>query len=201
MQIVKQKAWIFDDINGLSIVKKLEYIGRLAYKSEIKITEDSYKPFLGQIIKRGHLSVIEHAAVTVQIVLNRAIANEVVRHRIASYTQESTRYVDYCKKGIQFIEYEGIEDILDLLQGIENYYLTSKAKPQTKRNALPLCLKTELFMTANLRSWRNVFELRTAKEAHPEMRELLIPLLHEFKERIPIIFDDIIPYGEEKIAI
>lgn len=178
-------------------LRLIEAAGRTCYKSEEKITEDSAPAFIARILRLGHESVIEHATATVRFVCDRGVSHEVVRHRIASYSQESTRYCDYGKMGIKFIipgDFDLDEDDLALLTAIETHYnkcLANGRSPQQARYFLPNGLKTELVMTANFRSWRNFFNLRTASGAHPMMREIVIPLLAEFKSRIPVIFDDL----------
>ena len=177
----------------------IEAAGRTCYKSEDKITEGSAKKFVKMIMKLGHLSVIEHPYMTVRFICDRGVTQEIVRHRLATYSQESTRYCDYGKLGIHFIipgDFELDEDDYVLLTAIENHYnkcLNEKQrKPQQARYFLPNGLKTEIVVSANLREWRHIFILRTSKRAHPQMRELMIPLLKEVKTLVPVIFDDIV---------
>jgi thymidylate synthase (FAD) len=147
--------------------------------------------------------VIEHESATVRIICDRGVSHEIVRHRLASYSQESSRYCDYTKEGfggeIQVIEPPGLDGItkgywMFAIYSCEYVYramIAAGVKPQIARSVLPNALKTEIVMTMNLRSWRNFFKLRTAKSAHPQMREIAIPMLREFQARVPIIFDGI----------
>ena len=195
-------------INGEIIIKRIEQCGRVCYKSEDKITEDSAKKFCANVIKRGHEAVLEHCSFTVKFIVDRGISHEIVRHRIASYCQESTRYCNYSKdkfdNEITFIKprfweennpcYIGWKNICEKAEDMYFSMLELGASPQEARSILPNSLKTELVMTANIREWRNFFKLRTEQAAHPQMREVTVPLLKELQSKIPILFDDIIPY-------
>ena len=180
-----------------NILSLLEEAGRICYKSEANITEESSKAFVAMLIERGHESVIEHACVTVKFICDRGVSHEIVRHRLASYSQESTRYCNYSSMNFKFIipgDFELDKEDIILLCAIEDHYnhcLKNGRTPQQARYFLPNGLKTEIIMTANLREWRHFFKLRTAQAAHPQMREVAIPLLKEFQETIPIVFDDI----------
>ena len=107
MQAIKPYTQIYGDIDGQEILKKIETCGRVCYKSEGKIEEGSAEKFVANIIKRGHEAVLEHASITIKFVVDRGVSHEIVRHRIASYCQESTRYCNYSKddfgKEITFI--------------------------------------------------------------------------------------------------
>lgn len=205
MKIIKPSARIVSSVDGDEILKRIEEYGRVCYKSEDRITEDSAKRFVENLIKRGHESVLEHISVTVKFVCDRGVSHEIVRHRLASYSQESTRYCNYSKDDFGS-EITVIEPCF-LVPGTEGYKLWEGAclvaeqmyfkmldwgcTPEEARAVLPNSLKTELVMTANLREWRHFFKLRASKAAHPQMRELTVPLLGEFKEKIPVVFDDI----------
>ena len=207
MNIIAPGFELQDNLNGEQMLKSIEQIGRICYKSEGNITEQSAYAFVRQIIKRGHESVIEHEKVTVKIICDRGVSQELVRHRIASYSQESTRYCNYTgdKFGNELTlirPYFWQEDEQkyalwqDTMQCIENNYIkliALGAKPEEARSILPSSLKTELFATMNLRAWRNFFHLRTSSKAHPQMREIAIPLLAQMKTVIPVLFDDIEP--------
>lgn len=198
---------IIDSIDGESVLKKIERCGRTCYKSEDKITDDSCKKFVKAIVNLGHESVLEHVSITVKFTISRAIANEIVRHRIASYSQESTRYCNY-KNCIQIVipesvgnKPESLKDYKEACTAISNTYellLNCGCKPEIARGILPNDLKTELVMTANLREWRHFFKLRCARPAHPELRRVTIPLLFELQKLIPIVFDDIEYYQEAR---
>jgi len=182
--------------------KIIERAGRTCYKSEEKITDESAAEFIRKIIARGHLSVIEHGNVTVKFICDRGVTHEIVRHRLAAYSQESTRYVNYGGDDIQFIKPCWLDKAspmsmvkwkLACTYAEESYksLLDSGWRPEQARSVLPNSLKTEIVMTANLREWLHVFTLRCAKAAHPQMREIMIPLLNEFVQTIPVIYDDI----------
>lgn len=208
MKIIKPSYEIVSAIDGLEVLKHIELCGRVCYKSEDRITEDSARKFVADIIKRGHESVLEHFSFTVRFVCDRGVSHELVRHRIASFSQESTRYCNYGNAGeVTFIipnfwkpnmhtnampgSYELWRDAMIDAEAKYLRLLKSGATPQEARSVLPNSLKTEVVMTANMREWRHFFKLRTALAAHPQMREITIPLLKELKELIPIIFDDI----------
>jgi thymidylate synthase (FAD) len=208
MKVIKAYAEVFPDFDGREILKKIELIGRTCYKSEDKTTEDSATRFVAGLIKRGHEAMLEHASITVKFVVDRGISHEIVRHRLASFAQESTRYCNYSQEKFGneivvikpfFFEEgsEGYNDWFSACQKCEDAYfstLENGATPQEARSVLPNSLKTELIMTANLREWRHFFKLRAANStgaAHPQMLEVTRPLLDELKTMIPVVFDDI----------
>ena len=182
----------------MDLLQDIERIGRVCYKSEHRITNSSAAPFVRNIIARGHESVLEHISITIRFITDRAIANELVRHRIAAYSQESTRYCNY-KDKIEFIYPKNVSDkqlqlIMEACACAATTYQTliaDGATPEVARDVLPLCTKTELIATYNLREWRHILRLRTDKAAHPKMRELMQTLLQFFQGLVPIIFDDI----------
>ena len=196
---------------GIGLLRAIERIGRTCYKSEDKITEDSYETFVRNLIKRGHLSVIEHCSVTADIICDRGVTHEIVRHRIGSYSQESTRYCNYgaAKYGneITVIDPGTAFEWGDTPAAMEKYLywksacrvaerrylemLEDGASPQEARAVLPNSLKTEIWVTYNLREWRHFFQLRCAPAAHPQMQEVARMLLAEMGAHVPIIFDDI----------
>ena len=201
MQIIEPYYEIMSEIDGMSILKHIEKCGRTCYKSEDKITDDSCLRFVKMIIGRGHESVLEHFSFTIRFVCDRGVSHELVRHRLASYSQESTRYCNYNKKGITFIKplgklsedlpYDVWASIMEKAEKQYNVLIEQGCNLQDARAILPNSLKTEVVMTANLREWRTVLKQRTATAAHPEMRRLMIPLLKELQQRIPVVFDDI----------
>lgn len=203
MRVIEPYAMLLlNDQQGQNALTIIEKIGRVSWKSEDRITETSAPAFVKMLLKAGHESVLEHVSATVQFVVDRGVSHELVRHRIASFTQESTRYCDYNKKGdVVFIRpffwQENTRQYqlwLDLVEHAESTYkglLALGAKPQEARSVLPNSLKTELYVTANLREWRHILQLRTPKAAHPQMREVMIPLLIQFKDHYPVVFDDI----------
>lgn len=205
MKIIKPMFEILDEFEGINTLKKLEVCGRVCYKSEDNITTESAIKFISNILKSGHESVLEHEKITVRIVCDRGVSHEIVRHRIASYSQESTRYCNYSKEKfdgeLTFIKpcfwEEGdiqYKNWLNTVQSIEDMYLELMEEgtlAQEARSILPNSLKTEIIVTMNLREWRHFFRLRTSKRAHPQMQEVAIMILEQFKKLIPIIFDDI----------
>ena len=205
MKEIRPSFEIMYDIDGAKILQKLERCGRVCYKSEDKITEGSAEKFIGMILKSGHESVLEHEKLTVKFICDRGVTHEIVRHRIASYSQESTRYCNYSKdkfgNELTFIrpcfwadDSEEYAVWKQAMEDIEKTYvklISLGAKPEEARSILPNSLKTEIVCTMNLREWRHFFRLRTAERAHPQIREISVALLDELKKRIPVIFDDI----------
>jgi len=199
MKIIDQSwEWVILPILPLETI---EFAGRTCYKSECKITPDSAEKFVKMLIKRGHESVLEHVSASVRFVTNRGVSHELVRHRIASYSQESTRYVDH-KTKMEFIRPVWWNDSGEQAQTAfehaledseERYHSLRKHgwHPEQAREVLPNALKTEIVVTANLREWRHIFKLRTSSKAHPQMRSLMLSCLDGFKKEIPVIFDDI----------
>ena len=207
MKIIEASVELVDDFDATAIMKKIERAGRVCYKSEGNIKSDSAEKFIRGIIKRGHESVIEHASISFKIVCDRGVTHELVRHRIASYSQESTRFCDYTagKFGgeLTFIKpcfwSEDDENFLlwkATMAQLEKNYLTLRAngaKPEEARSILPNSLKTEIFVTMNLRELRHFLKLRTAKAAHPQMREVALKIYKILVEKLPAVFDDIQP--------
>lgn len=201
IEIIKPGYKIETVIDGDALLKRLEMYGRLSHKSEDKTSEGSVPIFIKKILEWGHESILEHENITIRFICDRGVTHELVRHRLAAYTQESTRYCNYGHK-IQFIEpiffKPESEEYSLWLKGVqaaaENYsnLLEKGAIPEQARSLLPNSLKTEIVMTTNLREWRHVFKMRTAIAAHPQIREIMIPLLLEFQKRIPVIFDDFV---------
>ena len=196
MEIVETSVQVMDNIEELAVLTKLELCGRTAYKSEDRITKGSAEKFIRGIIKSGHGSVLEHVNVTVKFICDRGVTHELVRHRIASYTQESTRYCNYSKKGVTFIRppWDFTESDLDFLESCEKQYnkkIGEGQTPQQARAYLPNCLKTEIVTTMNIREWRHVLGLRTKPDCHPQMRQMMGMLLKEFKQKLPVLFEDI----------
>jgi thymidylate synthase (FAD) len=210
MKLAKQTFYIEDKINGNELLQRIEKFGRTCYKSEQLITDDSAEKFVKMILTLGHESVLEHEKVSVRVICDRGVSHEIVRHRIASYSQESTRYCNYGKNKFGnelsviepcFWDINNKEDYQKYMiwqkamEGAEIAYmklLKLGATPQEARSVLPNSLKTEIVMTMNLREWRHFFKLRTASVAHPQMLEIARPMLEEFKKMIPVIFDDIL---------
>lgn len=222
MKIVEPKYEILTDISegGIKELQQIERVARVCYKSEDKITPDgeSAKKLVGFLVKQGHEAMLEHSQLSVLFTCDRGVANELVRHRIASFAQESTRYCNYSKekfggelsfirpyyieftdsdKKLNGVKYTSGIAWLDSCNTAELHYkgmLELGMRPEQARCVLPLCLKTEIVVTANYREWRNIFKLRTPVAAHPQMRELMCPLLKELQSKIPVVFDDIYTY-------
>ena len=207
-----------DQIEGHKILKHIEKIARTCYKSEDLINDESAEKMIKKLIKLNHLAMIEHASVSVLFTCDRGVTHEIVRHRVASYAQESTRYVNYSKdkfgNEIGYIDITGgialdtkMKDLpVETIDAIisewhqacidaEKHYmkmLELGATPQIARSVLNNSTKSDINVTMNLREWRHFFELRCDTPAHPQMRELVIPLLKEMSEVIPIVFDDLV---------
>jgi len=213
MILVRPSFEILTPIDGVDILQRIEAAGRTCYKSEDKITDDSAIKFVRGIMKRGHLSVIEHESISVRFIIDRGVSHELVRHRLCAFSQESTRYCDY-EGGLQFVippwvtnlepgEYHHIDQYdwaatpggwwAEACYAAEESYKELRKlgwPPQQARSVLPNSLKTEIVTTANLREWRHIFSLRCAQAAHPQIREVMIPLREQLRQLIPVIFDD-----------
>ena len=211
MRIIQPEAHILFPVDGLQMLRNLEQVGRVCYKSEDKITQESYVPFLPRILRSGHESVIEHEKASVKVICDRGVSHELVRHRIASYSQESTRYCNYTgeKFGgeLTFIrpffwaedsrQYEIWKQMMQQAEDSYTELLRLGATPQEARSVLPNSLKTEIVMTMNMREWRHFFRLRLAPAAHPQMREVCGILLRAFLEEIPLLFEEFKPLLED----
>ena len=192
---------------SLWVYKHLEECGRICYRSEHKITEDSYKKFLQNIISRKHEAVLEHVSLTVKVICDRGVSHEIVRHRVASYCQESTRYCNYANERFDgecsFImptgfdnpteihKYEAWREAMEIAEAKYKELLELGCTPQMARSVLPNSLKTELVMTANIREWRHFLKLRTSAAAHPDMRVVAMMIGDCLKRVFPILFEDI----------
>lgn len=206
MKIINPEVTLEQELDADKIMRHIEKAGRVCYKSEGNISDGSADKFIRSILKRGHESVIEHVSVTFRIVCDRGVTHEIVRHRIASYSQESTRYCNYSQdkfgNELTFIkpcfwEEEGENFTLwkNTMGEIEkNYFkiLENGGTPQEARSILPNSVKTEIYMTMNLREWRHFLKLRTEKAAHPQMRQIAIMIYEIFSEKLPVLFEDIV---------
>jgi thymidylate synthase (FAD) len=193
---------------GGQMLANLERAGRTCYKSEERISEQSARGFVGRLIASGHHSVIEHASISVRFVCDRGVTHELVRHRLAAFSQESTRYANYSQdkfggeitviRPLFWAKGTPAHDLwLASMGQAEAAYLELLrlgAQPQQARSVLPNSLKTEIVMTANLREWRHVINLRGARASHPQMREIMLPLLSHLQQAVPVVFDDL--YGK-----
>lgn len=216
MQVLKAKAEVLLTSTTMyeEMLETIEKAGRICYKSEDKITNDSAEKFIEMLIKRRHESVLEHKSISVLVQCDRGVTHEIVRHRIASYSQESTRYCNYSKdkfgKEINVIDigtgfkynYNNENDIdkykewLYAMEDAEKHYMKMielGATPQEARSVLPTSLKTEIVITMNIREWRHFFKLRSSNAAHPQMREISDMILERFIILFPVFFKDLKP--------
>jgi thymidylate synthase (FAD) len=209
MKLIKPSYEILNKWDLDYVTKEIEKAARTCYKSEDKICEGSDLKLIRNLINNGHEAMLEFGpSITVRFTCDRGVSHELVRHRIASFAQESTRYCDYSGGHITFIipnwfEGSDVQSInlevggptwLGCMEDAEesyNFLIESGWKAQQARSVLPNSLKTEINIKANIREWRHIFKLRTDKPAHPQMRELMIPLLEDFNYFIPVLFGDI----------
>ena len=213
MKVIEPHIDILHMADGESILKHLELAARTCYKSEDKIKNGSAVSLLKGLIKSGHHSILEHISITVRIVCDRGITHEIVRHRLCSFSQESTRYANYAKEkfGSEITvirpffwepDSEEYRQWAAAIQATEKAYLNlieKGASAQQARSVLPNSLKTEIIVTANIREWRHIFNLRCDRASHPQIRQIMLPLLNTFNERIPVLFQDLREKYQEKI--
>lgn len=200
MKIIEPSVELMTPFNGNEVLKFIEKCGRVCYRSEGNITADSAPLFVKNLIRRGHESVLEHFSCTFKIICDRGVMAELTRHRLASFSVESTRYCDY-SGGLTFINphfWNDGESRQMLLENAmieaEQKYLRMRncgCKPEQARAVLPLSLATTIIMTANLREWRHILKLRTDSKAHPQMRYIANMILDVFKKNLPVIFEEI----------
>lgn len=208
MRVINAGYEIISELNGEEILKHIERCARVCYKSEDRITDGSAEKMVAALIRSGHEAMLEHYSFTVKFICDRGVSHELVRHRIASFAQESSRYCCYAKdkfgKELTFInpcfwepDSDNYARWFHEMDEAEKTYLAmieSGATPEQARDILPTSIKTEIVMTANLREWRHFFKLRaegTTGKPHPQMLEITIPLLKELKQKVPVVFDDI----------
>lgn len=205
MKIIEPSVELVNAPDYATLLSTVEQAGRTCYKSEDKITDGSAEKFVRNILKRGHEAVIEHASLTVRFTCDRGVSHEIVRHRLAAYCQESTRYCNYSKEcfdsEITVIRpaymQPGMKDFEiweKAMNSCENAYfdlLDYGCTPQEARSVLPNSLKTEVVMTADMREWRHFIRLRCAPAAHPDMRVVAKLLYDLLKSTYPVFFEDI----------
>lgn len=205
MKIIEPSVELINAPDYKTLLTTIEAAGRTCYKSEDKITDGSAEKFVRGIIKRGHEAVIEHGSLTVRFICDRGVSHEIVRHRLAAFCQESTRYCNYGKgkfgEEITVIEPCFWPEGSDLYWAWKNACLISEqcyfsllksgATPQEARSVLPNSLKTEVVMTANIREWRHFCRMRCPVAAHPDMRVVANMLLTLLKQTYPVFFEDI----------
>ena len=213
MIIQKPAVEILSTESYEDMLRRIERIGRVCYKSEDRIEEGSAEKFIRGILRRGHESVIEHGSITVKFICDRGVTHEIVRHRIASYSQESTRYCNYVKEkfGSQITcidlstgfhydlnnemdrrKYEVWQEAMENAERSYFQLIQLGATPQEARSVLPNSLKTELVATMNLREWRHFFRMRADAAAHPQCREVAQMLLERFAKEYPVFFEDLL---------
>lgn len=198
-----------DDAARMEILTAIEDAARTCYKSAAKNkSPEATAKFVKNLVSAGHEAMIEHVSMTVRFTVDRGISHEIVRHRVASYAQESTRYCSYNKEKfgseitvIRPSEFEpgtaNYEIWAQACQACEKAYfalLENGAAPEFARDVLPTSLKTEIIVTMNLREWRHFFRLRaagTTGRPHPQMRQVAQPLLEEMRRFLPEIFGDV----------
>lgn len=204
MKIINPKVEV-EKYDGVKIMKNIERACRTCYRSENLITEDSYKRLLTNCLNRGHQSILEHEKITVRMICDIGVYKDLTRHRFGSFSIESTRYCNYGKdkfeNEIKFIEPVNIDKTSELYKDwyrtvdfIEQEYVRMSrmgATPDQMRMILPHSTAAEVTMTANIREWRHILDLRTKKMTHPSVRQILIPLLLKFKEDMPELFGNI----------
>jgi len=225
MRLVRPSYEIKWHMPSKAAMELLEWAGRKCYKSEDKIGEGTAEEFLRRLLRRNppHESIIEHVSASVCFTVDRGVSHELVRHRLAAYSQESTRYCNY-KGGVTFVippwtgwvprqdldSHAVIQDFdavnappddqwLYAMAVAEQSYLRLLAgswTPQQARDVLPNSLKTEVVATYNMRVWRHIFAMRVAEACHPQMREVMVPLLEDFKKELPALFENVVPYSD-----
>jgi len=211
---------IMAGLEGENSLQLIELAGRTSYQSRDKITDNSASKFVAMIRRMGHESVIEHSAMIVEFSnVSRGFTHQLVRHRLAAYTQESTRYVDESdfrvvipstkdadEKLVELVLPDGhsikvsFQDWMDLNEQMYRGLRGVGWVPQDARQVLPIGIKSQIVITANLREWRHIFDLRCAPDAHWEIRRVMVNLLREVQQRIPVVFDDFEIDGEKGVA-
>ena len=221
MYLIKPSVEIITPIDAPAMMSRIEAAARTCYRSEAKTTPESASKMIKSLITRGHESVLEHESVSVRIICDRGVMAELTRHRLNSFSIESTRYVSYSKRGMTFViplwvnvkegEYKELKEMPELkdaaefswlcaMRDIEFYYndlISHGWTPEKARSVLPNSLATNIVTTANLRQWRNVLKLRTDRTAHPQAREVMNDLYDKFiAAGLGVFFEDIQPYRE-----
>jgi thymidylate synthase (FAD) len=200
MKEIQPKIEVLTKLDQEQILKDIELYGRTCYKSEGKVGPGTSYTFAKRIISNGHHSVLEHVSISVRIYCDRGVSHELVRHRLAAYSQESTRYCRYGDGEVCFVSPFDKDDQpyynmwkTAMIMAEQNYLqmLSLGVAPQIARSVLPNSLKTELVMTANIREWRHILTLRTSNAAHPQMRQIASMILDKFQSALPVLFNDI----------
>ena len=215
MKVIEPSYSFLGDIDGVAMLQKIEIAKRICYQSEDRITQDSYLASAADLIARGHEAMLEHASISVLFTIDRGVANEITRHRIASFAQSSTRYCNFSqdKFGNEItvirpcffrngtVAYDEWYEACAVAEQKYFSLLRIGMKPEEARDVLPISTMTKLVMTANLREWRHFFKLRavgTTGKPHPQMLQVTVPLLADFKKIIPVVFNDLVVDGGQK---
>lgn len=205
MKIIDPSVEILNPPDPQALLRHIELAARTCYKSEDKINEGSASDLIKRLIKMRHHSVLEHSSLSVRFICDRGVSHELVRHRLCSFSQESTRYCNYAGekfgKELTFIRpvfwqygeipYQIWEMSMQMAQSFYFDLIKEGSSPQEARSVLPNSLKTDIVVTANIRQWRTMFEQRCASSAHPQMRQVMIPLLGYFMDHYGVFFEDL----------
>ena len=203
MKIIEPSVELLTPFEGAEVMKFIESCGRVCYRSTAQTFDGLTEKFIRNLIKRGHESVLEHFSCTFKIICDRGVMAELTRHRLCSFSVESTRYCDYSKNGLTFIKppFGNFETFLEgtmwfgsaisKSKNIYNCMRKENIPPEIARAVLPMSLATTVIMTANLREWRHILKLRTDSKAHPQMRQIANMILDILKEKLPVMFEDI----------
>lgn len=192
-----------DREEGIEMLQTIERFARISHRTEEKQTYTSWERFIKSVVmEHGDWSVVEHVYSSVVLRVNRGVTHEQIRHRLFGYTQESTRFVNYTKPGFHaeyirscMVKPEDIDEWDDdfaVADGTYRKWLARGYAPQIARDHLPNGLASTIAVTGNLRNWRHAMIMRTTKETHPDFKCVTIPLLVQFKERVPLLFDDVV---------
>lgn len=218
MNIVKPYATLMDVPDreaGIKLLKKIEWAARFSHATEDAQTQDSWDRFVrAVVVQHGDWSVVEHASVSVDFLVDRGVTHELVRHRLFGFTQSSTRFINYAKKMPPSFIMPDFSDrpyrtecesiwmrAIDEAERAYSSLVFQGCSPQIARSIFPNALSSRILVTGNLRNWRHMLIMRTTRETHPQFREVSIPLLAQFQERIPILFEDIVPMSKQSEAI
>ena len=208
MKVINADYEILTPVDGQEELKLIEKIGRTCYKSENKITDDSAEKFVSMLIKNKHEAMLEHSMLSVKFIVDRGVTHELVRHRLSAFAQESTRYCRYSDERfgneLTFIKpcffdeesgkYKCWKALCEVCEITYLDIIKTGATPEQARSVLPMSIKSEIVVTANYREWRHILNLRasgTTGNPHPQMLEVMVPLLKELQRKIPVVFDDI----------
>ena len=208
LPLTRDSNFGFTYYDGLTLLRHIEWCARISHRSEDAVTQDSWRRIIQAVVlDHGDWSVVEHASVSVDATVDRGITHEWVRHRLFSFTQESTRFVSYVKKmPPSFIQPTDVntderrkwwDAAVFACESAYRKLIEEGCAPQIARSVFPNALASRIITTGNLRNWRHFLNLRTTKETHPQMKQVTIPLLREFQSKIPLLFDDIEPDGRQ----